>query len=353
MSLKIKPLQAFHGDSILISFHDEQNGTTRNIFIDGGPRNTYSKKPKTLKNELEQIKHRNENVDLLVITHIDDDHIGGILRLFEYEDGNLDIIKKFWFNSGELISSFFDTPIDKSRECLLALKSNPNLSVGQGISLEGFLKKTNCWERQVIHTGCETTRLFGSNITILSPNLEGLKKLNNKWQKEEGEVDLSGDYCDYKIPISELITRPFKEDGSVPNESSISLLLEYKGKKILFLADSHPSVVAKTLRDLKYSSRNKLEVDLVKVSHHGSKKNISPELLELIKCNNFLISTNGSKHGLPDKEAIARIIASNKERTFIYFNYNIVEDKNIFLPEDYEDFNFEWKYLDNRSIELI
>jgi hypothetical protein len=351
MSLKIKPLKAFHGDSILISFHDEHNGTTRNILIDGGPRNTYSKSHRTLKKELEQIKHRNENVDLLVITHIDDDHIGGILRIFEYEDDNLDIIKKFWFNSGELISSFFNTPIDKSRDCPLTLKSNPALSVGQGISLESFLKKTNCWDRKVIYSDCETTRLFGSNITILSPNVEGLKKLNNRWEKEAGEVDLSGDYSDYEVPISELITRPFKEDSSVPNESSISFLFEYTDKKILFLADSHPSVVAETLKGLGYSSRNKLEVDLVKVSHHGSKKNMSPELLELIKCNNFLICSNGKKHGLPDKEAIARIIAANKERTYIYFNYNIAD--NIFLPADYEDYDFEWKYLDNRSIELV
>jgi hypothetical protein len=72
----IKPLKAFHGDSILVSFDD--NGTTRNILIDGGPGNTYSKPPKALKREIEKIEKRGENIDLLVITHID-----GIISMFE------------------------------------------------------------------------------------------------------------------------------------------------------------------------------------------------------------------------------------------------------------------------------
>lgn len=348
MALKIKPLQAFNGDSILISF--EHNGTIRNILIDGGTGNTYSKKPKALKTELDQIKERNENIDLLVITHIDDDHIGGIIRMFEYEEINLDIVKKVWFNSGELISNFFKTEIDPGRENPLILRSDPDMSIEQGITLENSLKKMNCWDRKVIYSGCDTVRFYGSNIIILSPNEGGLRKLNNKWEKEEGEVDLSGDYSDYKIPISELITRPFKEDKSVPNESSISFLFECQCKKILFLADSHPSVAAGSIKKLGYSPGKKLELDMVKIAHHSSRKNTCPGLLELIKCNNYLISTNGKRHGLPDKEPMARIIAANKKKTCIYFNYDIAED--IFLPEDYSNFNFECKFLNSKGVEL-
>jgi hypothetical protein len=72
--------------------------------------------------------------------------------------------------------------------------------------------------------------------------------------------------------------------------------------------------------------------------------------LDLIKCNNYLISTNGRRYGLPDKEAMARIIAANKEKTCIYFNYDIAGD--IFLPEDYRDFDFECKVLNSEEIEL-
>lgn len=349
MSLRIKPLQAFHGDSILLSFND--NGTTRNILIDGGPGNTYSKLPKTLKKEIEQIKKKGESIDLLVITHIDDDHIGGIIKMFEYEDPNLDIIKKVWFNSGELISNFFGTEIDKKRECPIILRSNPELSVKQGITLEKLLKKRGYWEQGVIYEGCNAVQFYDCKIIILSPDKLGLEKLNKKWETEKGDVLLSREPCDYKIPISQLKDKPFVEDQSVPNESSISFLFEYRGKKILFLADSHPSVAADSIKKLGYSPGKKLEVDLVKIAHHSSRKNTCPGLLELIKCSDYLICTNGKRHGLPDKEPMARIIAANNDMTRLHFNYDNIAQK-IFLPEDYRDFNFQCKYLNNGYIGL-
>jgi beta-lactamase superfamily II metal-dependent hydrolase len=350
MSLKIKSLKAYQGDSILISFSDKDNGTTRNILIDGGPEITYSKEPKTLKNEIGQIKEKNENIDLLVITHIDDDHIGGILSMFEDKDNNKDFIKEVWFNSGGLISSHFGSDIGAKRDCRLTLNGNKYLSAQQGVSLENSLKKLNCWEQQVIFSGSNPVIFYGSIIRILSPNEEGLKELNDKWEKECKDTFLSGKSRDYKYSISELIERPFKEDSSVPNRSSISFLFEYRGKKILMLGDSLPSVVTKTIKSMGYSSMKKLEIDLVKVSHHGSRKNISPELLDLIKCTKYLICTDGSQYGLPDKESMARIIASNDDKTCIYFNYDIYGD--IFTEEDHKKFDFELKYLDKEVIEL-
>lgn len=147
---------------------------------------------------------------------------------------------------------------------------------------------------------------------------------------------------------------PFVEDSSIPNESSISFLFEYQGKKILFLADSHPTAIAKFLKENGYSRENQLEVDLVKVSHHGSKMNVSPELLETIRCRDYLISTNGKRHAHPDKAALARIITSNSKKTRLYFNYDIA--KKIFLRKDYDDFDFECillEDLENNTIKLV
>ena len=286
----------------------------------------------------------------MVITHVDDDHIGGIIRMFEYADPNLDKIQKVWFNSGELISTFFKTKIDPQRECPIILKRDRELSVKQGITLEKLLKKRGYLEPEVIYAGCDAVQFYDSKITILSPDRTGLEKLNKQWETEKGDVLLSREPCDYKTPISQLKDKPFVEDQSVPNESSISFLFEYRGKKILFLADSHPSVAAGSIKKIGYSPGKKLGLDLVKIAHHSSRKNTCPGLLELIKCNNYLISTNGKRHGLPDKEAMARIIAANKKRTYIYFNYDIAGD--IFMPEDYRNFNFECRFLNSEEIEI-
>jgi beta-lactamase superfamily II metal-dependent hydrolase len=69
---------------------------------------------------------------------------------------------------------------------------------------------------------------------------------------------------------------------------------------MLFLGDAHDQVVADNIRTLGYSDTNKLKLDLVKISHHGSQHNTSSETLSLDSpC--YVISTDGSKHGLPNK----------------------------------------------------
>ena len=55
------------------------------------------------------------------------------------------------------------------------------------------------------------------------------------------------------------------------------------------------------------------------MSHHGSKKNFSLRLLELIKAEVFVFSSNGDYYGHPDKEVFAQII--DKTNAKVYFNY--------------------------------
>jgi beta-lactamase superfamily II metal-dependent hydrolase len=68
---------------------------------------------------------------------------------------------------------------------------------------------------------------------------------------------------------------------------------------------------------------SRLRVDAFKLSHHGSRANITEELLRLIDCDTFLVSTNGDRFGHPDPETID-LIAANSGRTnqpTIWFNY--------------------------------
>ena len=54
---------------------------------------------------------------------------------------------------------------------------------------------------------------------------------------------------------------------------------------------------------------------------HASKNNLSTELLQLLTCQRYLISTNGDHFAHPDREAIARIIKYGGNRPTLYFNY--------------------------------
>jgi hypothetical protein len=57
------------------------------------------------------------------------------------------------------------------------------------------------------------------------------------------------------------------------------------------------------------------------VPHHGSQNNLSNDLLDLVACPRYLLSTNGDHFYHPDRQAVARIIKHGGERPSLYFNY--------------------------------
>ena len=337
-----KLLHANNGDAIHLRVRNTE-GKFNNILIDGGTGDTYSYKKKNKKKEdgelkllIEQIKSQNEFVDLLVLSHVDDDHIGGILNWFEQDSDAKNLVKKVWFNSGRLISGYFKQK--EIEENLLRIKfiGSNNTSIPQGVVFEDFIEQNKIWDKRIIKSKDEIS-LLGLKFTILSPSEDKLKSLLCKWEKECPNTNTSPRLSDYNISLSKLIADDsFKEDDSIHNGSSIAFIIERQEKKIIFLGDSHPQTIIDSLVDLGYSNEKPLEVEFVKLSHHGSKANTCIELLNLIQSNNFLISSDGSKHKLPDKRCIARIIGKN-QKSKLYFNYPILAS-GIFTKQDFLDY---------------
>ncbi len=127
------------------------------------------------------------------------------------------------------------------------------------------------------------------------------------------------------------------EDDSIVNGSSISFILEYQNKKLLFLADAHPDIILENL--LKFGETH---FDLVKLSHHGSKKNTTKNLAAILNSNLFLISTNGEKYDHPDLEALAKVLYYQRNRhKKLVFNYqtrtsNILSNGTLRKHYNYE-----------------
>jgi beta-lactamase superfamily II metal-dependent hydrolase len=343
--MKIKVLQAVNGDSILLSFADGE-GRNRNILIDGGTKNAYETRlsPRKvrdgdLKLAVAEIREAGEKIDLLILTHVDDDHIGGILKWFEKDSEAISLVERVWFNSGKLISEYFQA--EENDENLLPLRVSNRRYTGikQGITFENLIEENGIWDRTIIKE-TDTLELLGFKFTILSPDADKLSKLLFKWKKEAPSSFTSKRASDYSKTLLELVeTDKFEEDAAIHNGSSIAFFLEDGSKRFLFLGDAHPSCVAASLKKLGFSNENPLKADLVKVSHHGSKGNTSYELLELIDCDKFVISSNGAVHNLPDKLCLARIINAKPGCT-IYFNYP-EKIGEIFTEKDFRDFDFQ------------
>jgi len=336
MGIRFKFIKAFNGDSILVSTKNS------NILIDGGTKKTYSI---FLKREIESLRDRGEALDLVVLTHIDSDHIYGIIEMLRNEKRLLEeneivtpIIKKVWFNAFEKKMFSDDFSNDTSYGEYKTFREFIS-DMDEVIAYNEHLSVDN----QIEHLLNDEIK-----IRLLSPNDEKLKKLHNRYEDRIEDDFLTSYSKDTNRSIEELIKLPFKKDRTQHNGASIAFILEYQEKNYLFLADAHIDLIVESLRNLGYTKENPLKVEFVKLSHHGSKKNINQDFLDLIRSDNFIILTNGASHGHPDKEALSRIIL-NPNRDFtkrvnFICNYENILEHNDFSWEEEEKYNFELIY---------
>lgn len=323
---KMNVLQAGSGDSILITYADE-TGATKNILIDGGTGQVYRQTLKTVMEGLEQL-------DLIIVTHIDLDHIGGINKILDSDHRSK--VQKVYFNSAALLR-----------------KNNSTLiSISDGIKLTDYLSQNGITTHHEPLCLGSVTEENGLSIRFLSPTIEALKFFEERWTEVEIEYALISattshdDRC-----LSEIAQDPFVQkspESDVANWSSLAFEIKYNDIKILFLGDAKDSVIVESLRADGYGDNTRYKVDYVKLSHHGSKYNTSNDLLGLIDCNDFIFSTNGT-YDHPNIETLARILCHPKrnvhERINLYFNYpkDQYESKQIRLLTDEEEARFNCK----------
>ena len=92
------------------------------------------------------------------------------------------------------------------------------------------------------------------------------------------------------------------------NGSSIAFLFEVGGASLLLTGDAFASELEATIGQLlAQRSEPKLHVDLFKLSHHGSRQNMTDGLLELIDPGAILVCTDGSKFHHPDEDALEKV----------------------------------------------
>lgn len=320
MIFNINFLPARYGDSLWIEYGDEDRPNI--ILIDGGTGGT-RKEIKKLINELPEPRH----IELLVVTHIDQDHIEGVLNILEEEILGF-TLGSIWFNGWNHLPDndeveFFG-PVQGERLTAAILKHKLNWNThfdteAVVINEDGNLP--------------EIVLKDGFKITLLSPTRNNLIKLKQFWKEEVEDANLQPGFGlqieeekDEEIEvfgieqpdIDELVKLAFKEDKTAANGSSIAFLAEFLEKRVLFSGDSLPSVI---LHSLNRIVKGVFPIDLFKLSHHGSSSNTSPALIEKLDCKKFAISTNGSRYKHPDDVTIARLIKLSGNETELLFNY--------------------------------
>ena len=331
MGIRFKFLRAGCGDSILIS-------TERtNILIDGGL--------KDYDTEIEPHLRDIKQLDLVVLTHIDNDHICGLIDLVRDDNHNYKI-QELWFNAYENIK---------------IPSSSNEIGFGQGIFFEKLLKGKGLDKKHKSDIFLQNSKkefVFNDiKIKLLSPLKSDIDKLIGEWDKKQtirpcnkeqgdGEISTSSSLDDDKSMQYLAYNTVYGQDGSIKNRSSIAFILEYKNKKYLFLGDSKIQVITQSLKELYGTTKNNpMNFEFIKLSHHGSKNNINSKFLDIVRTNTFVTLTNGYCHHHPDKATLALILTHEKRanRVQFFFNYREYFKKKFFLEEK-SQYNFKANY---------
>jgi beta-lactamase superfamily II metal-dependent hydrolase len=317
--LEIEMLPAREGDCLWIRYGEPD--APRQILIDTGRSATYKSE---LRPRLLNLPESQRTFELFVITHVDRDHIEGALSLLE--DAALPVaFKDIWFNGYDhlqqaKLETFGAVQGERLTAALLERKTAWNKAWrGKAVALgKGKLPKK--------------TLDGGLTITLLSPDAQKLRNLIPTWLQEckdaglipgskARRAEVGGLERLGGLDVEKLAASKFDRESKEPNGSSIAFLLEYDGKRLLLGADAHEDRLLSSLKLLAGAAK-RVALDLFKVPHHGSDGNLSRELLEIVDCPRYLISTNGSYFKHPTPEAIARILKFGGREKTLYFNYD-------------------------------
>lgn len=389
--LKLKMYPAKNGDAFLV------HAAGTRILIDAGYASTFND---YILDDLRQIASTSGALDLLICTHIDNDHIGGLLEFLSSNgpQGARSIVevKEVWHNSLRSLPSSPNSPDTSSdRQLLEAIRrrgfflpplpgpaANP-ISAKQGSSLAKLLKERGyLWNsgdgRTCMTSGRPPHALSnGVQIQLMGPPMVRLHELRLWWLAQmrklsyRGEAAVDGLVEDaYEMLCassrqptpatvktisagrSKRLAELHLPDVSPTNGSSIAAIVVAGGKRLLFLGDAWPGDVAAELRRI--HGDNALQVfDVIKVSHHGSIHNTSVDLLSYIDAPVFLVSSNGSAHNHPDFAVLAEIV--DRPATFerkIYFNYETPASIRLRTHASRSDAKFNVEVIHNDWIHV-
>lgn len=321
MVFSLEALHAKQGDSLLLHFGDADE--PRLFVIDGGPSGVYKN---SLKPRLEKLREKRGGtlpIEVLMVSHIDSDHIKGVLdfsqalvddpaRRSEYP------VTTLWHNAFEdvvdgaggvaEVAEAEATPA--SMEMVIAsvnegrrLRDNASgLGWAKNAGFDGFVMAPDDAGVKV------DLDLDPLKLTVVGPRQAELKELRKEWAAKVKELKDEG-----KLSVAAAADI----DDSIPNLSSIVCVAELKSKRMLLTGDALGAKVLAGLETAGFlpSGDGKMELDLLKVPHHGSSRNVTAKFFERLPARHLVISANGM-HDNPDIETLEMISEARPDDEF-------------------------------------
>jgi hypothetical protein len=339
----LESLRAKYGDALLLHYGTEKK--PRLAVIDGGPPGVYNDalKPRLLAIRKERGLEETAplDIDLMMVSHIDQDHIAGILELVrkmkDLRESKKPVpwkIGSFWHNSFDDILGNDDVTAASTASVMTpaslgdaGLKHEGSLilaSVSEGRELRKLLDALNLGGnapfKGLVRAGHKKIAFGNLKLTVVAPSETELLELQEEWDKKVKDLLKKEKDKAARAKIAAYV------DDSVFNLSSIVVLAEADGKRMLLTGDGRGDHTLKGLQDAKLlDKQGRMEVDILKVPHHGSEHNVEQKYFESIRAKHLVISADG-KHDNPDLKTLRMISAARPDDDFtIHLTYPMDE----------------------------
>jgi hypothetical protein len=338
----LEALRAKHGDALLLHYGTAENPHL--AVIDGGPGGVYADAVRPRLMEIRDERGLGDGdslvIDLMMVSHLDADHITGILdlmrKLRDLRQAKKPLpwkIARFWHNAFDDLTAGAATPTPTNTSLQTASVagadfppfegSNMLASVGQGRELRDLVKffglEGNSPFGGIVKEPHPPIDFDGLELTVLGPDQKNLSTLQKDWDKKVAEL-LAKASKSAKAELADYV------DKSVYNLSSIVVLAKADGKTMLLTGDARGDFTLTALRGAGLLQDGKpLEIDLLKLPHHGSDRNVDQDYFDNIHAKHYVISADG-RFTNPDVPTLEMISKSRPDDDFTIWLANSPSD---------------------------
>jgi hypothetical protein len=163
----------------------------------------------------------------------------------------------------------------------------------------------------------------GFSLMVLAPDRARIEALHQEWDAVLRKAAA-------KTKQAALAEAAAYLDRSVYNLSSIVLLARSEAATMLLTGDARGDDILRALERADLLSGGRLHLDLLKMPHHGSVRNVDQDFFDAVTADHYLVSADG-KYENPDNETLQLILNARRHDEFIIHMTNEVSRVIEFL----------------------
>ncbi len=341
----LEAVYAKKGDALILHYGTKTN--PKWILIDGGHTGVYDEflQPRLDEIRLENADRLDEDgclpLDLVIVSHADADHIKGILDLTSHMRRSKDpgrspppvSFNDLWFNGFEdiianttaegasVLASMAEAasahgttdvlmsdelPEDDDVQAVIAStrQGRQLLADAKFLSIEvNDVTNGNLLMRDDDHF-LEVSFPSNMKMIILAPDKRRIDSLRRKWKRDlEGILEKERERAAADAAAF--------DDSSPFNLASTMIFVERQNRTMLLTGDGRGDHLIEGLEAAHLLDNGKLHVDVFKLPHHGSDRNVEAGTFEAITARHYLVSANG-EHDNPDTSTLDMLAQGRK-----------------------------------------